>query len=138
MAFLETASQRVIHQGEGPVKVVLEGAVASGDPIGISATPGWVLSADAAVEQPVLVAGEPGVAGDTITAYMMATLRVVTTLTNVATVGEKVSVGDTGLYMAATADYPDVGFVYAIDTTASLWADLLVFPVAAQLTVART
>ena len=72
MAFLEVSRNRVLKEGVCPVKVTLEEAVQMGDPLGISVTPGWVLSADAAVEQPVLIAGEKGAVGQTIVAYLVA------------------------------------------------------------------
>ena len=137
MAFLEVSRNRVLKEGVCPVKVVLEEAVQMGDPLGISITPGWVLSASATVEQPVLIAGEKGAVGQTIIAYLMAIVECKNLLANVATLGEKVAVTDAGLYAAAGAGLPDVGFVASVDAD-SLGCVLFLNPTAPQLTVVRS
>ena len=137
MAFLETSRNRVLKEGVCPVKVTLEEAVQMGDPLGISATPGWVLSASATVEQPVLIAGEKGAVGQTIVAYLVAIVECKNLLANKATLGEKVAVTDTGLYAAAGVGLPDVGFVASVDAD-SLGCVLFLNPTAPQLTVVRS
>ena len=136
MAFAETRRDRIILEGINPVKVTLAELVFAGDPLGISGGT-WVLSASATVEQPVLIAATAGKVGETIYAYPMAVVVCnVASATYAATVGEKVCVNDTGLYIAATADYPDVGFVSSYDA-AALQATIFMCPMAAQLTVVR-
>jgi hypothetical protein len=134
MAFAETAQDRRVLEGINPFSVTLAEAVHAGDPLGISGGT-WVLSASATVEQPIAIAAENGAVGETITAYTMAVVECVTTSSTYATVGEKVAVSDTGYYMAATADYPDVGFVASIGGLVT--AIVFLCPCAAQLTVVR-
>lgn len=137
MAFLEAISDRTVKQGVAPVEVVLSQAVRAGDPLGMSATNTWVLSADAVVEQPLLIAGEAGASGDKITAYMMAVLECDNLLANVGTIGEKVAITDAGLYSALGTGLPDVGFVAGAGSD-SLTTIIFLCPVVAQLTVARS
>ena len=137
MAFLETrGSARRLLEGIAPTEITLAGTVYVGDCLGITGGT-WVVSADTLGEQPILVAAVGGASGDKIKAYPMAVVEVVTTLTNAATVGEKVALKDTGEYQAAGAGLPDVGFVASVGSD-SLTAILFVCPMAAQLTIQRT
>lgn len=135
MAFAETVTPRQVLEGVCPVKVLLAEAVIAGAPLGISSAT-WVLSAHATAEQPLLIAGEPGAIGDTITAYVMAKVRVTHTLANTSTVGEKVALSDAGAYQAAGGGLPDVGFVSEVET-GSLNSTLFLCPICPQLTVVR-
>jgi hypothetical protein len=135
MAFLETISHRLIKEGECPVKITLAGTVYAGDPVGYDS--GWKLAASATVIFPVLIAGQDGVSGDVITAYPIAVVEVVTTLSNAATVGQVVGVTDGGLYSAEGAGLPDVGIVVAKGAD-SLTAVLFLLPAIVELTVPRT
>ena len=135
MAFLETRQSRRVLEGIAPVKVPLAEAVKAGDCLGDNSG-AWVLSADAAAEQPVLVAGEDGAIGDIITAYPVALVEAVTTVANKATQGAKVALKDDGCYQAAGANLPDVGFVASVGADEKT-AVLFLCPLAPQLTVVR-
>jgi hypothetical protein len=136
MAFLETLGARKIIKGKGAVQITLAGSVTAGDPVGYSA--GWVLSADAATIQPILIAGQSGSTGQVITAYMMAEVYTVCTLANVATLGDIVGVTDAGLYAVSDAStMPEVGFVSAVGSD-SLSVIMTLFPMIPQLTVVRS
>ena len=138
MAFAETraaASPRIIQEAAGICKVPIAEAIMAGDCLGITSAT-WVLSASATVEHPLLVAIESGVSGDTIACALMAVIKCTTTSTNVATVGEIVALHDSGYYVAAGSNLPDVGFVASIGSD-SLSAILVVCPMAPQLTTQR-
>ena len=136
MAFVETRTERTVLEGVAPVKVLLAEDVKAGDCLGDSSGT-WVLSADASAEQPKLVAGEDGKSGETITAYMMAVVKVITTVANQATCCEKVALKDTGEYQVAGAGLPDVGFVASVASDEKS-AILFLCPMIPQLTVVRS
>lgn len=87
------AYERVIQQGICPCKVVLAAAATVGQLLGYSS--GWVLAlaTAAGVIEPILVAGERGAIGETITAYPMA---VVEDLDAPYTAGATYYCGETG------------------------------------------
>ena len=134
MAFAETRTARVVEQGSCGVKITLAGTVYAGDALGYSS--GWKLSASATTIQPLLIAGQDGVSGDVITAYPVAVVKVITTVANVATVGQKVALSDAGAYQAAGSGLPDVGFVKSVGPD-SLSAILILQPSSPQLAVIR-
>ncbi len=141
MAFAETRSSNRVVRGDLGVQVLCYGNVFGGDCLAIDGTYGngntWNLSASATAEQPLLIASNQGSSGDTITAYPLAIVEVVTTSSNVATVGEKVGVADDGSYAADSAGaYPDVGHVASIGSD-SLSAILFLCPMGAQLVTLR-
>jgi hypothetical protein len=136
MAFLETYANRQIIQGRGKVEVTLAGTVDAGDALGYSS--GWVLSADAATIQPLLIAGEAGVSGQRIKAFMRATVKTACTAANVATVGDIVAITDAGLYAVSdAATMPEVGYVSSIGSD-NLSVIVSLRPMAAQLTTKRS
>jgi hypothetical protein len=135
MAFTETLGSRTILDGVGKVELTLAGNVYAGDPIGYNS--GWVLSASATTIQPLFVAGTNGSTGERIVAYAQAVVKVVTTAANAATAGAKVALTDGGLYTAAGAGLPDVGYVVSVGSD-SLTAILAIDPQAAQITVVRS
>lgn len=138
MALTETravTSPRTVMQAEGVCDITLAGTVLPGDCLGITGGT-WVLSADASGEQPLLVAIEGGVSGDVIKCAMMAVLTITTTSTNKATLGEIVSIDDSGLYGGSTSAEPDVGFVVSVDS-GDLGATIVVCPLCPQLTTVR-
>jgi hypothetical protein len=135
MAFQETASAARIVEGWCPIKITLAGTVAAGDPLMYST--GWVLATRIATEPPLLVAGEPGVSGEEITAFPLANVKVTTTATNVATKGEVVAVADDGSYYAAASTMPDVGFVASVGSD-SLSAILSLCPAMQIIATKRT
>ena len=135
MAFTETLGQRTVFDGVGKVELTLAGNVYAGDPIGYNS--GWVLSASATTIQPLFIAATDGKTGERIVAYAMAVVRVVTTSANAATAGARVAVSDGGLYTAAGAGLPDVGYVVSVGSD-SLTAILALDPQAAQITVVRS
>jgi len=144
MAFVETrsaAAARTVLDAVGVCRVALcatstTNVVYAGDSLGIDTNSEWDLSAHASGEQPLLVALESGVGGDTISAALMALIEVTTTSTNVATLGEEVALKDTGEYQATGAGLPDVGFVVSVGSD-SLSAILCICPSFPQLTTAR-
>lgn len=135
MAFTETLGSRTILAGVGGVQITLSGSVYAGDPLGYNS--GWVLSASASTIQPLLIAGTNGNSGDRIIAYPMAIVKVANTLANTPAAGDKVALTDGGLYAAAGAGLPDVGYVASIASD-SLSSVLCLCPAAAQLTVVRS
>ena len=72
MAFVDdTTGGRIIKEGRGAAIITLAGAVNVGDPIGYNS--GWkVCDADTSPNYAELIAGGPGVSGDTITAFREA------------------------------------------------------------------
>ena len=138
MAFAETraaTSPRTIMEAKGVCNIPITETILAGDCLGISGA-AWVLSASATVEQPLLVAIQDGVSGDTIEAAILAIVKCTTTSTNVATVGELVCVDYDGAYKADTGNYPDCGFVTSIGSD-SLSAVMIICPLVPQLTTAR-
>jgi len=115
MAFSETRASRTVAAGICPVEITLAEACYAGDTLGISSAT-WVLSAHASGEAPLLVAGTDGASGDKIQAYPMAIVD--RTVSGAATLGEIVALHDTGYYVAAGSELPDVGFVVDADTLA--------------------
>jgi len=136
MAFAETVVDREVLSGTCPVRVKLAERVYAGACLAAS-SPNWILSAHASGETPLLVAGTAGEVNDYIKAYPLAAIKVTTTLANVATLGELVSLDDDGTFVADTANYPDVGFVTEVGSD-SLSAELVVCPMIQQLDTART
>ena len=113
MAFVDASVNRKVLQGVCPVKVLLAGAVQAGDPLKYST--GWKLATNELGVPAVLIAGEPGVIGETITAYPMAVIEFTHTLANVPTMGEQIAVADTGIYAPDGAGLQDVGYIVEID-----------------------
>lgn len=137
MAFAETRLDNREVRGDCGIKIVVsETGIVAGDCLGVSGGT-WVLSAHTTGEQPLLIAGNAATTGDTITAYPMGIVKVVTTATNVSTVGEKVGYADTGFYEADSAGVdPDVGHVASIGSD-SLSATMFLLPLGPQLTTTR-
>jgi len=136
MAFAETrtAGGREILETSEPVLILLAELVFSGDCLGYSS--GWIRSAAATGEHPLLVALDDGAIGDYIKASQMAVVKVTTTATNVAGVGDIVALSDTGDYQVASAGLPDVGFVASIGDD-DLSATMVICPQVQQLTSVR-
>ena len=99
----DTTGGRVIEQGILPVKVALSGTVECGDLIGYAS--GWK-AADmnsSPKNYPELVVAEPGVSGDTVTAYRMAVIDFGSGCT--ATAGDRVFAStDAGQYVGAASN----------------------------------
>jgi hypothetical protein len=136
MAFVDTAIDRLVLEGACPVEVTLAENVNAGDPLGISSGNTWVLSADAAVEHPVLIAGVNGVVGETITAFGMAVIKCTTSVANYGAVGDTVAVDDTGIYVPSGGGLPDIGFVSEVSADL-LNTTIVVFPMVNQLIAVR-
>lgn len=136
MAFVDVPQNRRVLQGIAPVDVLLAERVYAGDPLGISGGT-WVLSAHASTEQPLLIAGVDGIAGETIKAYPIAVIECVNTAANVATVGEIIALTDAGAYAPAGAGLPDVGFCVSVGSD-SLTSVICVIAAGAQIDTPRT
>jgi hypothetical protein len=136
MAFSETVLNRKVLQGILPFKVTLAEPVYAGDPLGISSNT-WVLSAHADAEEPIAIAGRKGIAGETITAFLMAAVEFTHTSGNVPTDGGKIAVHDSGYYVVAGSGLPDVGYITSVASD-SLTSVGVMCPIAPQLTTART
>jgi hypothetical protein len=136
MAFLETTNtlRKRVVSGVCPIPVVLGGTVQEGDTLGYNS--GWINSVSATTYQPLLVAGEAGASGDTITAYPIALVSVTHTAANTPADGDLIAVADTGYYAAVGSGLPDVGFCnwVAGDSLTSLH---LVIPSLPQIDTAR-
>lgn len=113
MAFVDAGTSRKIVEGYLPIKVLLAGAVVSGDPLMYST--GWKKSLNTSGAPAVLIAGEDGANGETITAYGMAIIECAHTAANVPTMGMLVAVADTGIYAPAGSQLQDIGFCVGID-----------------------
>ncbi len=93
MSFTDTAADRIILEGNRPVKIALSGAVSRGDLVGYSS--GWK-AADmnsSPKVYPELVAGETAASGETITAYREAVIDFGSSCT--ATAGDRVFASST-------------------------------------------
>jgi len=135
MAFVDAGTSRRIVEGYLPIKVLLAGAVVSGDPLMYST--GWKKALNTSGAPAVLFAGEDGALGDTITAYGMAIIECAHTLANVPTMGEQIAVADTGIYAPDGTGLQDIGYCVGIDAD-SLHSQHLVCGMIVELDLAGT
>ena len=117
MPFVDKGTSRKILEGMLPMKIKLAGAVVAGDPIAYNA--GWKKAGNVAGKPALIIAGEDGAIADVITAYGMAIVECAHTAANKPTMGEQISVGDTGIYEPAAATQQDIGYVVGIDADES-------------------
>jgi len=114
MAFVDKGTSRKILEGMLPMKITLAGAVVAGDPIMYST--GWKKSLNTSGKPAVLISGEDGAVGDTITAYGMAIVECAHTAANKPVMGEQIAVADTGIYAPDGTGLQDIGYIVGIDT----------------------
>ena len=136
MAFAETRlrGNREILESSQSVIITLAELVMNGDVLGYSG--GWVRSAHASSEHPLLIALDDGPSGGEIRASQMAVVKVITTSGNVGTAGTVVALNDSGNYVAAGGGLPDVGVIATIGSD-SLSATMVIFPQIQQTTSVR-
>uniref|UniRef100_A0A6M3KFN5 Uncharacterized protein n=1 Tax=viral metagenome TaxID=1070528 RepID=A0A6M3KFN5_9ZZZZ len=127
MALVDASTDRRIIAGwpETGIQITLAGDVSAGDPLMYST--GWKLSTNTSGAEAVLIAGETGASGATISAYAIALIELTHTLTNVPTMGELIAVADTGIYAPDAANTQDIGHIVEIDSD-SLHSRALVWP----------
>ena len=135
MAFVDASTSRKVLEGMLPIKITLAGAVKAGDPLKYST--GWKLATNESDKPAVLIAGEDGAIGATITAFGMAVIEFTHTLANVPTEGEQIAVADTGIYAPDGVGLQDIGYIVNIDAD-SLHSRGLVCGMIAELDLAGT
>jgi len=135
MALVDVASSRRVLHGIFPVQIALVGTVQEGDPLMYSS--GWQLSTNTSGAEAVLIAGQPGVSGGTITAYGAAVIELTHTATNVPTMGQIIAVADTGAYSSVAANTQDIGHIVEIDGD-SLHSRAIVWPAQVAIDTAGT
>lgn len=135
MAFTDASTSRRIVEGCCPVRVLLVGNVEAGDPL--KYTSGWLLATNESGHPAILIAGEDGAIGETITAYGMAVVEMTHTATNVPTMGEQIAVADTGIYAPDASNTQDVGYIVEIDSD-SLHSRALLIPCQVELDAVGT
>jgi len=114
MALVDASLDRRVIHGFGPVRITLAGTVQSGDPVKYDS--GFKLAANTSGAPAILVAGESGVSGDIITAFVLAVVELTHTAANVPTQGQLIAVQDDGTYGPAGSGLQDIGYVVEIDS----------------------
>lgn len=135
MAFVDASTSRRIVEGSCPVRVLLAEVVEAGDPL--KYTSGWKLATNESGHPAILIAGEDGIIGETITAYGMAVVEMTHTLTHVPTMGEQIAVKDDGFYAPDAGNTQDVGYIVEIDSD-SLHSRALIILFQAELDAVGT
>lgn len=115
MALTDASAKRRILAGILPVEVLLAGTgVKEGDALMYST--GWYPAINESGAEAILIAGQAGSGGETITAYGAAVIELTHTAANVPTEGQIVALTDTNLYGSVAGGKQDIGHIVNIDS----------------------
>ena len=126
MALTEASAKRRVISGILPVEILLAGTgVMEGDAIMYSS--GWYPAINTSGAEAILIAGQSGNGGETITAYGAAVIELSHTLANVPTDGQILALTDANLYGSVDTEKQDIGHITGIDAD-SLHSRAIVWP----------
>ena len=125
MALTEASAKRRILSSILPASVLLAGTgVMEGDAIMYSS--GWYPAINSSA-QGILIAGQSGNGGETITAYGAAVIELSHAAATAPTEGQILAMTDANLYGSVAGSKQDIGHVVAVDSD-SLHSRAIVWP----------